>query len=160
MAKTSLNKTDGLVLISSCMVGLKTRYDGGSKNIDRLFKLVKEGKAVFACPEQLGGLPTPRAAAEIEYGKTAKDVLAGNGRVLTKLGDDVTKQFVSGAEKVLALCKELGIKKVILKEKSPSCGGKFNYDGTFSKTLIEGRGITAELLIQNGIEVFSEDSKV
>ncbi len=110
------------------------------------------------CPEQLGGLSTPREPAEIEQQKTAKDVLSRKGKVLTKTGKDVTKRFVVGANRVLRFCQDMGIKTAILKARSPSCGSMKTYDGTFSKTLKSGKGITAELLTQNGINVYNEEN--
>lgn len=146
------------ILISSCLVGLNTRYDGKNNNVDKLVQLVNDGKAIFICPEQSGGLATLRVPAEIEYGKTAADVLNGNAKVLSKDGLDVTHQFVKGAEETLKLCKKLDIKTVILKEKSPSCGSTKTYDGSFTGNKIVGHGITAELLMENGINVFSEEN--
>lgn len=97
------------------------------------------------CPEQLGGLPTPRIPAE-----RVKD------RVITQVGVDVTKEYQIGAEEALKIAKLYNCKKAILKEKSPSCGCGKIYDGTFSRNLIVGNGVTAELLLKNGIEVFGE----
>lgn len=110
------------------------------------------------CPEQTGGLSTPREPSEVEPGKTAKDVLNGAGRVLTKSGKDLTKEYINGAKEVLELCKNLSIKIAVLKAKSPSCGSVLVYDGTFTETKISGKGVTAELLEQNGIKVYSEDN--
>lgn len=146
------------ILISTCLLGVNTQWDEDCKRIDGLIGLVESGKAVFLCPEQLGGLPTPREPAEIEKGKTAEDVLEGEGKVLTKSGKDVTKQFVLGAQRILAFCQEIGIETAILFAGSPSCGSKQTYDGTFSGTKRPGRGITAELLEQNGIKVYNEDN--
>ncbi len=145
------------ILISACLVGINSRYNGKSNKIEPLVELVKQGKAIFMCPEQTGGLSTPREPAEIEAGKTAKDVLAGKGRVLTISGMDVTKEFLNGAHTTLSLCKEAGVTKAILKARSPSCGSTEVYDGTHSGVRIPGSGITAELLRQNGIKVFDEE---
>lgn len=103
-------------------------------------------------------MPTPREPSEIEHGKKATDVLAEAGKVLTRSGKDVTKEYVEGAKQVLALCKELGITVAILKEKSPSCGSNKTYDGTFTGTKVSGKGVTAELLTQHGIQVYSEEN--
>ena len=100
-------------------MGINTQWDEDCKRIRQLVKLVNSGKAVFMCPEQLGGLPTPREPSEIEPGKTAKNVLKGNGRVLIKTGEDVTRQFITGAQRVLKFCQQLGVKIAILKAKSP-----------------------------------------
>ncbi len=146
------------ILVSTCLVGINSQWNEGSAKVDDVVELVKSGKAVFLCPEQLGGLSTPRDPAEIEAGKTAKDVLEGNGRVLTSTGKDVTKQFVCGAQRLLAFCQEIGIETAILKAGSPSCGSRETYDGTFSETMRPGKGTAADLLDQNGIEVYSEEN--
>ncbi len=146
----------GKILISSCLLGMNTRYDGKSKTIDDLVHLVKTGKAIFVCPEQLGGFSTPRDPAEIEPGKTATDVLAGQGKVITKAGEDITAQFIQAAKQTLELCKKFGIRAAVLHANSPTCGSQKVYDGSFTGNTIIGRGITAELLSQNGIKVFDE----
>ena len=143
-------------LISPCLIGIRTRWDEDCEEIDELIDLVKSGQAVFACPEQLGGLTTPREPAEIERGRTAKDVLNGDARILTNTGKDVTDQFVVGAQRILEFCQRLGVEEAILKSGSPSCGSKQTYDGSFTDTKIVGKGTTAELLEQNGIKVYNE----
>jgi len=144
------------ILISPCLIGIRTRWDEGCEEIEELTNLVKSGQAVFLCPEQLGGLTTPREPAETERGKTAKDVLNGDARVLTITGKNVTDQFVAGAYRILEFCQKMGVEVAILKSDSPSCGSKRTYDGTFTDTKIAGKGITAELLEQNGIKVYNE----
>ncbi len=144
------------ILISPCLIGIRTRWDEGCEEIDELINLVKSGQAVFLCPEQLGGLTTPREPAEIERGKTAKDVLNGDAKVLTKTGKDVTDQFVVGAHRILEFCQRFGVEVAILKSGSPSCGSQQTYDGSFTDTKIVGKGITAEMLEQNGIKVYNE----
>jgi uncharacterized protein YbbK (DUF523 family) len=144
------------ILISPCLIGIRTRWDEGCEEIEELINLVKSGQAVFLCPEQLGGLTTPREPDEIERGKTAKDVLNGEAKVLTKTGKDVTEQFVVGAHRILEFCQRMGVEVAILKSDSPSCGSKQTYDGSFTDTKIAGKGITAELLEQNGIKVYNE----
>lgn len=140
-----------MYLISACLAGVNSRYDGGNNENDIILRLVKEGKALLVCPEQLGGLPTPRAACEIVLDKNEER------KVINKDGEDKTYNFILGAEETLHIAKKANIKKAILKAKSPSCGYGKIYDGTFSRKLIDGNGITAELLIQNGIEVFTEN---
>ena len=138
-----------MILVSSCLLGINCKYSGGNNYQEKILKLVKEGKAIFACPEQLGGLTTPRLPAEIVY----KD----NKRyVINKEGRNVTEEYERGAEEVLKILKEKNITKVIFKSKSPSCGCGQIYDGTFSNKLIKGNGITTQLLIDNGIEVLTE----
>jgi uncharacterized protein YbbK (DUF523 family) len=144
------------ILLSACLVGVHTQWNAESNRIDDLVELVQAGQAVFLCPEQLGGLTTPRDPAEIEPGRTAKDVLEGKAKVVTNTGKDVTKQFVRGATGMLAFCQEMGIETAILAATSPSCGSRETYDGTHSGTTRPGRGVTAELLVQNGIEVYDE----
>ncbi|HHZ02071.1 MAG TPA: DUF523 domain-containing protein [Tissierellia bacterium] len=133
-------------LVSACLCGEKVRYDGKTKTVDKIKKLVDEGKALPICPEVEGGLPVPRHPCEIK-----------DERVINTLGEDKTHNFVKGANRTLELCNEYNIKKAILKERSPSCGSNYIYDGTFTNTLIKGQGITARLLKENGIEVISEE---
>lgn len=139
-----------MILVSACLAGINCKYNGGNNYNEKVFNLVKEGKAIPVCAEQLGGLTTPRVAAEICY-------IDGKRHVLTKTGEDVTEQFEKGAQEILELVKKLNITKAILKSRSPSCGKGKVYDGTFSGKLIDGNGILAELLIENGIEVITED---
>lgn len=136
-----------MILVSGCLVGLNCKYNGENNLDDRILKLVKEGKAIPVCPEQWGGLRTPRNPAEIQI----KD---GERKVITCEGEDVTREYYRGAEEVLELAKKLNIKEVIMQPRSPSCGKGMIYDGTFSKTKVEGNGITADLLIKNGIRVY------
>ncbi|MBB6218244.1 uncharacterized protein YbbK (DUF523 family) [Anaerosolibacter carboniphilus] len=145
-----------MILISACLVGVDCRYDGGSKRIDEIEKLVKEGKAILVCPEQLGGLPTPRIPCEIKDGDGSK-VLEKGARVLNKEGEDLTDSFVKGAEETLKIAALYGVKKAILKARSPSCGKNRIYDGSFQKLLIDGDGVTAALLKKHGILVLDEE---
>lgn len=138
-------------------MGIKCRYDGGTKKNEALMKLASEGKVIPICPEQLGGCPTPRSQSEISGGN-GSDVLCGRCRVTTKEGNDVTEHFIKGAEETLKLALSCGVKKAVLKARSPSCGRGQIYDGTFSGVLKDGNGVTAELLSKNGIEVFTEEN--
>lgn len=140
-----------MYLVSSCLAGVNCRYNGGNSEHKVIVELVKEGKAIAVCPEQLVGLPTPRACCEIVIDEN------GNEKVISKDGQDFTKEFAEGAEKTLAIAKVIGVKKAILQSKSPSCGCGLIYDGTFSGKLIEGKGLTTKLLIQNNIEVYTEN---
>lgn len=146
------------VLISRCLLGFACRYDGIAKPsiLPRLGEL-REISWIPICPEAEGGLPIPRPPCEIEPGAAATDVLAGNGRVLTKVGRDCTREYCRGARLALLRAEEAGAKFALLKARSPSCGTRSVYDGTFSRTLIRGRGITAELLAGAGITLFSEE---
>jgi uncharacterized protein YbbK (DUF523 family) len=144
------------ILISPCLVGIRTRWNEDRDEIEELINLVKSGQAVFMCPEQTGGLPTPREPSEIEPGKTAQEVLNGKAKVLTITGKDVTEQYLTGARRILDFCQKMGVQTAILKSDSPSCGSERTYDGTFTNKIIPGRGIASELLVQNGIKVYNE----
>ena len=139
-----------MILVSACLAGVNCKYDGGNNYNKKIMDLVKSGEAILVCPEQLGGLTTPRTPSEIKSIDSKK-------YVFTKDGTDVTDNYNRGAHEVLKLAKELGIKKAILKAKSPSCGCGIIYDGTFTKTKINGNGITTQLLLDNEIEVITED---
>ena len=132
------------ILISACLLGACCRYDGASKAHPLAALLAERHTLVPVCPEQLGGLPTPRPPAERR-----------GGRVVTQSGE-VTEQYLRGAEETLKLCKLLGCEAAVLKERSPSCGRGQVYDGTFSGTLTAGDGVTAELLAAHGILVYGE----
>lgn len=132
------------ILISACLLGVCCRYDGASKPHPLTAALAERHTLVPVCPEQLGGLPTPRPPAERR-----------DGRVVTQSGD-VTEQYRRGAEETLKLCQLLGCGAAVLKERSPSCGHGQVYDGTFSGTLTAGDGVTAELLLAHGIPVYGE----
>jgi len=141
-----------MYLVSACLAGVNCRYDGKNSRNTVICELVKEGKAIAICPEQLAGLGTPRISCEIVIDGM------GNKKVISKNGQDLTKQFALGAEKALGVAKVIGIKKAILKSKSPSCSCGLIHDGTFTGRLINGTGLTAELLIKNDIEVCSENN--
>jgi len=144
------------ILISACLLGQPVRYDGNAK-LQRhpgLEALLAQDRVVGFCPEVAGGLPVPRAAAEIQSGDGAA-VIAGSVRVTTRDGSDVTRFFLAGAEQALALCREHRIAVAVLTESSPSCGSGQIYDGSFSRNAVAGSGVTTALLRANGIEVFS-----
>ena len=145
-----------MIAVSECLRGTPCRYDGMTKPNKGARELVKAG-AVCICPEVLGGLDTPRSPAEIQGGD-GFDVLCGKAKVVNKAGEDVTAQYVKGAEIVLELCKKYGVTEAVLKEKSPSCGSSLIYDGSFTGTLRPGVGVTAALLLRNGITVRDEQS--
>ena len=135
-----------MILVSACLVGLNCKYNGKNNLNEECLELLKKGEALLVCPEQLGGLQTPRNPSEIR-------IIDGETKVFMNDGTDVTENYKRGAEEVLNLAKKLNIKKAILKRKSPSCGCGEIYDGTFTNTLTNGNGITASLLLENGIEV-------
>jgi len=144
-----------MYIISACLCGVNCKYNGKNNLNDRCLKLFREGKAVLVCPEQLGGLQTPRNPVELN--NMVSEVLENNGKALSNKGKDVTKQFLNGAYETLKIAKELGATKAILKEGSPSCGSNLVYDGTFTGDKIKGKGITAYLLEKEGITVFSDE---
>ena len=133
------------ILVSACLLGARCRYDGESKAHPEMETLAEQHILIPVCPEQLGGLPTPRPPAERK-----------GERVVTQTGKDVTEQYRRGAEEALKLCKLLGCEAAVLKERSPSCGCGEIYDGTHSKALTAGDGVTAELLKMQGIPVYGE----
>lgn len=136
------------ILVSKCLLGYNCRYKGDNCLNDKVKALSQKGyEFVGICPEQDGGLPTPRDPGEIVGDK-----------VLTKEGKDITAEYRKGAEHALQLAKSEGITMAVLKSKSPSCGCGKIYDGTFSGTLKNGNGITAQLLLDNGIKVVSDDT--
>ncbi len=138
-------------VVSMCLCGINCRYDGTSSKINEIIKLVNEGKAIMVCPEQLGGLSTPRDASEI--------ICKNNARhVVNKAGIVLDYQFQTGAKEALKIAKMFGATVAILKSRSPSCGLSKIYDGTFSGTLVCGNGITAQLFLDNEIKVFDENN--
>ncbi|MGV8169602.1 MAG: DUF523 domain-containing protein [Candidatus Nanoarchaeia archaeon] len=143
-------------LCSACLLGVKCRYDGKSKPNEKVIALSKKEVLIPICPEQLGGQATPRPNSEIKGGD-GLSVLNGKAKVVEPDGNDVTKEFIEGAEEVLKIAKLYDIKEAILKQRSPSCGSGQNYDGTFTRTLIKGDGVTTALLKKNGIKVISEE---
>lgn len=146
----------GPVLVSACLAGRACRFDGAANDDDVVERLVAEGRAVLVCPEVDGGLGTPRPPAEIVGGDGA-DVLAGRARVVTSGGADVTDAYVAGARRALKAAQEAGARAAVLKARSPSCGKGGIYDGSFSRSLRSGDGVTAALLRANGIEVVTEE---
>lgn len=133
------------LLISECLCGVCCRYDGDHNRIECLEEIKNVYNLVPVCPEVLGGLLTPRPPAE----------RVGN-RVQTKNGVDVTEQFKRGAALALAIAIEKNCRCALLKAKSPSCGYGELYDGTFTRTLVKGVGVTSELLLQHDIQIYTE----
>lgn len=134
------------ILISACLVGDNVKYNGGNNKHPLIEKLLEKYELVPFCPEVEGGLPIPRSSSEIK-----------EGRVINMDDEDVTDAFIKGAELAFNICLFLKIKKVILKERSPSCGVHEIYDGTFSHTVIKGMGVTANYLKEKGIAVYNEN---
>ena len=143
------------ILISACLLGAPVRYHGGSSRVDhaRLQQWAGEGRLVPVCPEVEAGLPTPRPPAEIRR----HDSPAGERLlVLTEQGRDMTEAYRAGARHALDLARQHGIRVAILKDRSPSCGSRAIYDGTFTGVRVPGEGVTAAALRAAGLRVFSD----
>lgn len=137
------------ILVSACLLGEPCRYDGKSKPNEAVISLKEKHTLIPVCPEVLGGLKTPRIPAEVQ-----------GDRVVRVDGCDVTKEYINGAKITLDIAKRECVEIAILKSKSPSCSNKQIYDGTFTRTLIDGKGITARLLEKNGIKVIDEQELI
>ncbi len=134
-----------MILISECLAGVPCRMDGKSKIIPEIKELVDSGQAVCACPEVLGGLPTPREPSE-----------KCGDRVINRVGKDVTAEFEKGAEEALRIFRQNKCTMAVLKSKSPSCGSGMIHNGLFDGGLIPGNGVCAQLFLDEGIEVITE----
>ena len=148
-----------MILISACLAGRNVKYNGSNNAVPWLCEWIErhKEKVLLVCPEVMGGLPTPRLPAEIQFLEANSGADPEKRRVVNKAGEDVTVQYLLGAEKVLELVKQHHITSAILKANSPSCSGFYIYDGTFSGTKIVGQGITAALLMEYGVKVYSEE---
>ena len=137
------------IMVSACLAGENCKYNGGSNRNEKVLRLIKENEAIPVCPEQMGGLPTPRVPSEIKEGVvTARD------------GRSVDKEFRSGAAKCLEIALRERPDMIVLQSRSPSCGVKQRYDGTFTGTLMEGAGVTAQLLMENGFRCIDVEDLV
>ena len=134
------------IIVSACLLGENCKYSGGNNKNEKVIALSEHFEIIPVCPECFGGLPIPREPSEIR-----------DGRVYSKSGNDVTAQFMTGAEHTLYVAQEKNCPCAVLKENSPSCGYGKIYDGTFSGKLTHGNGLTADLLTKNGISVFGEN---
>lgn len=134
-----------MIFVSACLLGENCKYSGGNNRNEAVLAFLNDKTYLAVCPECAGGLPIPRPPAEIL-----------KGRVVNKEGEDVTAEFMLGAEKTLALAKEHQPELCLLKANSPSCGCGQIYDGTFSGKKVPGNGKTAELLLENGFTVMTE----
>lgn len=132
-------------VVSACLAGIKCNYKGEAKPCQQVIDLVARGEAIAVCPEQLGGLPTPRTPSEIIGDK-----------VINQKGQDVTDNFISGAKEALKVALDNDCNEAILKSKSPSCGSGKIYDGTFTDTLIDGDGVFTKMLKERGFKVITE----
>lgn len=144
-----------MIAVSACLVGVNCKYDGGNNDNSKVKEYLKDKKYIIICPEQLGGLTTPRKPSEIKK-IGGKEVLNGNSKVISCEGKDVTENFIMGAMESLKIAKLFNCRQALLKEGSPSCGCNLIYDGTFQHKKISGMGVTAALFDENNIEVFSE----
>jgi uncharacterized protein YbbK (DUF523 family) len=141
-------------LVSACLLGVDCRYDGRSSLSLNIVRLAKEEVLIPVCPEQLGGLSTPREPMRI-IGGGGSEVLDGKAKVINRVGEDVSMKLIKGAEETLKIARSLDVRKAIFKSRSPSCGCGEIYDETSSRT-VEGDGVTTALLKRNGIEVVTE----
>ena len=133
------------ILVSACLLGAACKYSGGDNLCPQIAAMAADHTLIPVCPEQLGGLPTPRTPAERQ-----------GDRVITKDGRDVTGAYLRGAQEALKLAMLFGCDTAILKARSPSCGAGAVYDGSFTGTVVPGNGVTAELLQASGIRVITE----
>ena len=138
-----------MILVSACLLGENCKYDGGNNDNLYVKLFLKDKEYVAFCPEIAGGLDAPRPPCEM-----------CQGRVMNVKGEDMTEEFTDGAEQALDLCLETGAELAVLKEGSPSCGVNWIYDGTFDHVRIPGKGVTAALLAENGINCISEEDIV
>ena len=143
-------------LVSACLLGMPTAYDGQGRLAVELLALAAQGQVMPICPEVAGGLTIPRLTAEIAGGD-GSDVLNGQAQVMTITGEDVTEAYLHGSACALNAVHRYGITQAILKQRSPSCGSACIYDGTHSGQLRQGQGVTAALLRRHGVTVWSEE---
>ena len=140
-----MNK-DKKIVVSACLAGINCKYDGKNNENSKILKLLQDDKLILVCPEELGGMSTPRIPSEIV-----------NDKVIAKNGVDVTKEFNNGAFEALKIAKSVNADIAILQQRSPSCGSKLIYDGSFTGKLINGKGVTTKLFEKNGIKVLTID---
>ena len=133
------------VAVSACLVGRNTKYDGGNNKNEYVLEYLKDKEYILICPEVEGGLSTPRDPSEII-----------DSKVLSNKGKDVTINFVNGANSAIERIIKEGVSEVIVKAKSPSCGYKEIYDGTFSSKIIEGNGVFTTMAINNNLTIYTE----
>ena len=130
------------IMVSACLAGENCKYDGGNNRNEKALHLMEGNEVTLICPEQMGGLPTPRVPSEIR-----------DGVVMSRDGRTVDREFKAGAEKCLEIALREQPELIVLQSRSPSCGVKQRYDGTFSGRLVEGAGVAAQLLMDNGFRV-------
>lgn len=147
------------IVVSACLAGKKCRWDGRDNTKEAIRQLVAVGKAIPVCPEELGGLPTPREPSEI-VGGSGEDVLARKARVVMRGEKDVTENFLRGAKTVLKIVKEGNLRRAILKTRSSACGYGEIYNGSFSGRLKPGNGVTTALLLREDIEIVTDEEYI
>ncbi len=135
-----------MYIVSSCLLGMNCKYNGKSNESNKVKGFLRGKEYIAVCPEQMGGLPTPRARCEII-----------KGRVITEFNEDVTDNFKNGASEVLKIVRLYGCTEAILQDRSPSCGVNEIYDGTFAEKKIKGMGMTAKALKKEGLILMTEN---
>ncbi|MBM7866788.1 DUF523 domain-containing protein [Heliobacterium gestii] len=146
-----------MILVSSCLLGIRAKYDGSQNTVEALLDLCRQGLVVPVCPEQLGGFSTPRPPVELRGEGGGEAVLNGQAIAVNENGVDITEGFIEGARQTLRVARLFGATAAILKERSPSCGVHLIYDGAFAGNRIEGQGVAAALLRREGIPIYSEE---
>ena len=146
------------IAVSACLLGYNCKYNGGNNRDEKVLEYIKDYDYIVVCPETAGKLPIPRVPSEIEIGCCGQDIWDENkkSKVYSKTGEDLTQNFIDGSLITLEAIKKNGIKKALLKESSPSCGVNTIYTGEFCGEKKRGQGVTAALLLENGIELISE----
>lgn len=144
-------------IVSACLCGINCKYNGGNNLNPYFLDLLAKGEVIPICPEQMGGLPTPRNACELAGG-TGMDLIEGRAMAFTRDGDEVSSALLRGAQETLRIALEGCLDEAILQSRSPSCGVGLIYDGTFAHRLIRGDGVTAAMLKQHGIQVWNEQN--
>ncbi|MBS7627042.1 DUF523 domain-containing protein [Candidatus Bathyarchaeota archaeon] len=142
-------------LVSACLLGIDCRYDGQNTLSGKVLRLVEKEILIPVCPEQLGGLGTPREPMRI-IGGGGSEVLDGKAKVINRIGEDVSRNLIKGAEETLKIARSLGVRKAIFKSRSPSCGCGEIYDETSSR-IVRGDGVATALLKRNSVEVITEE---
>ena len=130
------------IMISACLAGENCKYNGGNNRNEKILRLMAENEVITVCPEQMGGLPTPRVPSEIR-----------DGVVMNKIGENVDHEFRAGAQMALEIALKEKPDLIVLQSRSPSCGVRSRYDGSFTGTIIPGAGVAAQLLMDHGFNV-------
>lgn len=144
-----------MIAVSACLLGINCKYNGNNNENEKVVNYLKDKEFILICPEQLGGLSTPRNPAEIINGD-GYSVINNESKIVDKNNKDISIEFIKGANESLKIAKMYECREAILKEGSPSCGSNFIYDGSFSGKKISGIGVTAALFRKNGIKVISD----